>query len=42
MPALDAQGLAVKRRRSFLTVQPGEVTGCLGCHEQRTTAPAAS
>lgn len=34
--ALDANGLAVKRMQSFLTVQPGEVTGCVGCHEQRT------
>ena len=40
--ALDAQDLAVKRMQSFLTVQPGELTSCLGCHEQRTTAPAAS
>ena len=28
--------LAVKRMQSFLTVQPGETTGCVGCHEQRT------
>ncbi len=34
--ALDANDLAVKRMQSFLTVQPGEVTGCVGCHEQRT------
>ena len=27
--------------QSFLTVQPGEVTGCVGCHEQRTGAPHA-
>jgi len=38
--ALDEQDLAVKRMQSFLTVQPGETTGCVGCHEQRTqTAP---
>jgi hypothetical protein len=35
--ALDQNDLAVKRMQSFLTVQPGETTGCVGCHEQRTT-----
>ena len=41
--ALDENDLAVKRMQSFLTVQPGEVTGCVGCHEQRTQSflPAA-
>lgn len=34
--ALDANDLSVKRMQSFLTVQPGEVIGCVGCHEQRT------
>ncbi len=34
--ALDENDLAVKRMHSFLTVQPGEVTSCVGCHEQRT------
>ena len=34
--ALDENDMAVKRMQSFLTVQPGEVTGCIGCHEQRT------
>ena len=34
--ALDANDLSVKRMQSFLTVQPGETTGCVGCHEQRT------
>ncbi len=34
--ALDENNLAVKRMQSFLTVQPGETTGCVGCHEQRT------
>ncbi len=34
--ALDENELAVKRMQSFLTVQPGEVTSCVGCHEQRT------
>jgi hypothetical protein len=34
--ALDENDLSVKRMQSFVTVQPGEVTGCIGCHEQRT------
>jgi hypothetical protein len=40
--ALDKNNLAVKRMQSFVTVQPGEVTGCVGCHEQRTKAVPAS
>jgi cytochrome c553 len=34
--ALDADDKSVKRMHSFLTVQPGETTSCVGCHEQRT------
>jgi len=34
--ALDANDLAVKRMQSFVSVQPGELTSCIGCHEQRT------
>ena len=34
--ALDENDLSIKRMQSFLTVQPGETTGCVGCHEQRT------
>jgi len=37
--ARDAEGKAVKRMRSFTSVKPGEVTGCVGCHEHRTQAP---
>ncbi|HUT35474.1 MAG TPA: discoidin domain-containing protein [Planctomycetota bacterium] len=37
--ALDASDLSVKRMQSFVTVQPGETTGCVGCHEPRTQAP---
>lgn len=40
--ALDQDDLAVKRMQSFLTVQPGEVTSCVGCHEQRTRTPDAA
>ena len=34
--ALDENDLSVKRMQSFLSVQPGEVTSCIGCHEHRT------
>jgi cytochrome c553 len=37
--ALDEQDLSVKRMQSFVTVQPGETTACVGCHEQRVQAP---
>ncbi len=37
--ALDENNASVKRMHSFLTVMPGEVLGCVGCHEQRTDAP---
>ena len=37
--ALDDAGLSVKRMQSFVSVEPGEVTGCVGCHEQRLQAP---
>jgi hypothetical protein len=40
--ALDENDDSVKRMQSFLTVMPGETTGCVGCHEQRTHAPAAT
>jgi hypothetical protein len=40
--ALDENDRAVKRMRSFLTVQPGEVTSCVGCHEQRTESILAA
>jgi len=33
--ALDAQGRAVQRMRSFTHLMPGEVQGCIGCHEPR-------
>jgi Hydrazine synthase alpha subunit middle domain/WD40-like Beta Propeller Repeat len=39
--ALDQNGMAVKRMQSFVTLQPGELAGCVGCHEPRTEAPRA-
>ena len=37
--ALDKNDMAVKRMQSFVTLQPGETSSCVGCHEQRTDAP---
>ncbi len=37
--ALDAQGRAVQRMRSFTHFMPGEVQGCAGCHESRQGSP---
>jgi hypothetical protein len=39
--ALDENDNSVKRMQSFLTVQPGEVMSCVGCHEKRTLAAPA-
>ena len=33
--ALDAEGRAVQRMRSFTHLMPGEVQGCTGCHANR-------
>ena len=33
--ALDAEGRAVQRMRSFTHLMPGERQGCIGCHEPR-------
>jgi len=37
--ALDENNASVKRMHSFLTVMPGEVLGCIGCHERRANTP---
>ncbi|MBI4663852.1 MAG: hypothetical protein HY735_34050 [Verrucomicrobia bacterium] len=34
--ALDQHGRAVQRMRSFTHLMPGEVQGCVGCHDTRT------
>jgi hypothetical protein len=39
--ALDEHDLSVKRMQSFLMVQPGERTACVGCHEPRRQTPHA-
>jgi hypothetical protein len=40
MIALDAQGRGIKRMHAAISVRPGESLGCIGCHEERTKAPA--
>lgn len=37
--ALDENDDSVKRMQSFLSVRPGETQSCVGCHEQRRSAP---
>lgn len=36
--ALDAEGRALQRMRSFTHMMPGEVQGCVGCHADRNSA----
>lgn len=40
--ALDENDLSVKRMQSFVSLQPGETTGCVGCHERRLQPPLAA
>jgi len=37
--AIDRQGRAVQRMRTFTHMMPGEVQGCVGCHAERNHAP---
>jgi hypothetical protein len=39
---LDEEYRCVQTMRSFTGVMPGEVRGCVGCHEQQDTAPSAA
>ena len=39
--AVDEAGREVKYMRAQVTVMPGEVVGCVGCHEERTHASGA-
>ena len=40
--ALDENGMMVQSMRSGTVLQPGEHTGCVGCHEDRLSAPLAA
>lgn len=35
---LDANRMELRRMRSFISFQPGELRGCVGCHESREVA----
>ncbi|MBN2136679.1 MAG: PD40 domain-containing protein [Sedimentisphaerales bacterium] len=37
--AIDAKGRAVQRMRSFTHFMPGQIQGCVGCHEPRNHSP---
>jgi len=37
--AIDGDGQAVQRMRSFTHFMPGQVQGCVGCHEPRNHTP---
>ena len=39
--ALDERGQAVQTMRSITYLQPGESVSCVGCHEQRASAPSS-
>lgn len=39
--ALDENDIAVKRMHSFHTLQPGETSSCVGCHEHRVRTPVS-
>jgi hypothetical protein len=36
---LDENRMELRRMRSFISFQPGELRGCVGCHETRNEAP---
>ena len=40
LQALNANGMAVMTMRTFVSFQPGEKRSCIGCHEQRGSAPS--
>jgi len=40
--ALDEEDRSVKRMQSFVTLQPGETVGCVGCHEHRVQSPRSA
>ena len=39
---LDENRMELRRMRSFISFQPGENRGCVGCHESRAAAPPAA
>lgn len=39
---LDSDGMMIQSMRSGTIVQPGETTGCIGCHDDRRVAPVGA
>lgn len=39
---LDKDHMELRRMRSFISFQPGELRGCVGCHESREEAPESN
>ncbi len=39
---LDSNGCVIQTMRSWSTLMPGETFSCVGCHEDKNTAPAAN
>ncbi|MDP6468067.1 MAG: hypothetical protein QF918_10025 [Pirellulaceae bacterium] len=39
---LDSDGRALQWMRSWVTMQPGEVRACVGCHDKNTVSPRTS
>lgn len=39
---VDEKGRMIQTMRSWMTLQPGEVFGCYGCHEDKNEAPLSS
>jgi hypothetical protein len=37
--AIDEKGHAIQTMRSWTTLQPGEFSSCVGCHESKNSAP---
>jgi hypothetical protein len=40
--AIDQKGQMVQSMRSWVSLQPGESVSCVGCHENKNTAPPVS
>ncbi len=39
---LDENFMELRRMRSFISFQPGEARGCVGCHESKEVAPTST
>lgn len=39
---LDEDRMSVMNMRTFIYLQPGEISSCVGCHEERSSTPVAS